>query len=447
MKKVFLLMPILIALLSCNDKVQQTNSLPITSNNGNLSNGDAIPNQYIIMMKESFDTALVKLLQYSIADTSRFGQKTTNQPLRNSKEIKLKNFLDSNGVRYSQIFVDIIVGAVVTMDTTKARAFKENRFVEAVIPDVITQTNPIQQNDPESSTNPLQQWTSPPIPDTNPLQQNDSIQNRYDIDIIRHWSKALIAAGGPAPATGKTAIIWFLDTGIDPSPFLNINRGLEKTFYGASAEDDHGHGTLCAGVAAGKPIPGSADRHEIHYGVSEGATVVPIKVLNASGTGNWGNVIAGLNHIVQYSRQGDVVNLSIGAYDPLNPTCPPRPIAQAFERVAATGVSVTLSAGNNAGNAAFNNPGCTNGTNIFTASSINGDLSCAPYANFGSPVDYVTVGTRVFSLWKDGNFIMATGTSISSALLAGIIHARSSAPGSGRSVSCMGGTYVIGVRQ
>jgi hypothetical protein len=448
MKKVILLAPILIALFSCDNKLQETTLLPTISSNGNLSNGDTIPNQYIIIMRESFDTALIKIIQYPISDTNRFGQKAANQALRNSKETKLKNFLDSNRVSYSQIFVDITIGAVVTMDSTKANALKDNRFVEVVLPDVVTQTNPIQQTDPDASTNPIQQWTSPPIPDTNPIQQNDSIQNRYDIDIVRHWTKALIAAGGPAPGTGKSAVIWFLDTGIDPSPYLNVNRALGKSFFGNSTEDDYGHGTLCAGVAAGKPLPAGADLDEIHYGVSEGATVVPVKVLDGSGTGNWGRVFAGLDHVTQFSRQGDIVNLSIGAYDPLNTTCPfPPRIGQSIIDLAARGVYVTLSAGNNAGNAAFNQPGCTNGNNIFTTSSVNGDLSCAPYANFGQPVDFVTVGTRVFSLWKDGAFIMATGTSISSGLLAGIIHARNSAPGSGGSVSCMGGAYIIAIRQ
>lgn len=88
---------------------------------------------------------------------------------------------------------------------------------------------------------------------------------------------------------------------------------------------------------------------------------------------------------------------------------------------------VTMSAGNDAGNAKSNLPGCFNGPRFFTISSINGDLTCADYANFNleSPgakqVDYVTVSTRVFSLWKDNQFRMASGTSASSALAAGIV--------------------------
>ena len=79
MKKVILLAPILIALFSCDNKLQETTLLPTITSNGNLSNGDTIPNQYIIIMRESFDTALIKIIQYPISDTNRFGQKSANQ--------------------------------------------------------------------------------------------------------------------------------------------------------------------------------------------------------------------------------------------------------------------------------------------------------------------------------------------------------------------------------
>lgn len=447
MKKVILVLTILIIVVSCNQKLAVN---PGTSNEdsyGTLSNGDTIPGQYILIMSPGFDTALIQQLKYQVSDTGRIGPQA-DQSERGRKEANLKKFLEDNGLKYKDIFVDVTIGAVVNMDTTKAKALQKNKDVEAVIPDVVTQTNPIQQTDPDVNTNPIQQWMSPPIPDTNPIQQNDSIQKRYDIDTVKHWTKALVAAGGPVSGAGKSTVIWFLDTGIDPSPYLNVDRSLGKSFYGASTEDDYGHGTLCAGVAAGKPIAGSPGHAEIHYGVSEGATVVPVKVLDANRKGTWGIVIAGLNHVAQNRRRGDILNLSLGAYDAQNTTCPfPPSLTRPIVNIAASGVYVTLSAGNDAGNAAYNCPGCTNATNVFTVSSINGDGTCAPYANFGlPPVDFVTVGTRVFSLWDNGNFIMATGTSISSAILAGIIHARNGAPASNGTRACMGGNYPIGVR-
>lgn len=443
MKKTISLFIILLGLVGCNNRLRQ--------NNGHMPGGrDVIPGQYIVIMNDAFEEPVIKHRQN---DRNRENQKNKNKPERDRKERKVKDFLIGKGVRASKqkmLFADIKVGAIVQISESKAAELKADGAVDTVIQDVTVQINPIQQTDPNANINPIQQWLSPVIPadQINPIQQDDSIQNRYDIDTVRHMTKALVTAGGPTDGSAKTTAIWFLDTGIDPTgDHLNVNRTLATTFVGSSWTDDNGHGTFCAGVAAGRVIGGSAPLDSIHYGVSEGAMVVPVKVLDNTGSGSWGTVIAGLNYVAQLSRPGDVVNLSLGAYDPLNPSCWFRYLDRAIDAVTTDSVFVTLSAGNDAGNAMCNRPGCISGDSVYTASSINADSTCAAYANFGNPpVDFLTVGTRLFSLWTSGGYRMASGTSVSSALLAGIIHARGGPPASGSSVSCMGGTYPIGIR-
>lgn len=408
---------------------------------------ETIPGQYIVIMKDAFDEPVIKTRKN---DPDRKKQKADNDVERIKKVNKLKNYLNSKlGIppgKQKKIFVDISIGAVlekITADDSIKLA--KDPAVLDLIPDITIQINPIQQTDPAISINPIQQWRSPEIPKTNinSIQQNDSIQNRYDIDTVKLTTKAILAAGGGVPGAGKATAIWFLDTGIDTDNLnLRIDASLGDYFIGTSTNDDNGHGTFCAGAAAGTPV-GTAGFDLIHIGVSEGATVIPVKVLDYDGKGNWGTVIAGLNHVAQFSEPGDIVNLSLGSYEPGNTNCHYPGLRHAIERITTNGVFVTLSAGNDAGNAACNRPGCLDGTNIFTASSINADSTCAFYANFGSPVDYVTVGTRVFSLWKDGNFIMASGTSVSSAILAGIIHAKESMPDRVGTVTCSAKPYFI----
>lgn len=442
MRKIISSFIILLILGGCNNRQRH-------SNERMLAPGEIIPDQYIVIMKNSFEEPVISHRQN---DPNRENQKNRNRPERDRKERKLKDFLRGRGVgssRQKMLFADVKVGAVISVSKTKADELAADPDVESVIPDVSVQINPIQQTDPDAEINPIQQWLSPVVPSDqiNPIQQDDSIQNRYDIDTVRHMTKALVTAGGWIDGSSRTSVIWFLDTGIDPTgDHLNVNTTLAKTFIGSSWEDDNGHGTFCAGVAAGRYIRGSATLDEIHYGVSEGATVVPVKVLDNTGSGSWGTVMAGLNYVAQVSQPGDVVNLSLGAYDPFNPTCWFPGLTNAIERVTTDGVFVTLSAGNNAGNAMCNRPGCIDGANIFTVSSINADSTCAVYANFGRPVDFVTVGTRLFSLWTDGGYRMASGTSVSSALLAGIIHAIGNRPNPGGTVDCAGGRYNIGIR-
>ena len=438
MKKIISLVIILLILIGCNDRHRQRLAPP----------GSIIPDQYIVIMKDAFEEPVINARQN---DPDRQRQKDKNKPERERKERKVKEFLRGKGVGNSSqkmLFSDIRVGAVINVDQAKADELKADANVESVIPDISIQINPIQQSD-EQSINPIQQWLSPIVPanEINPIQQDDALQTRYDIDFTRHWTNALVTAGGPTDGSAKTTAIWFLDTGIDPTGgLLNVNAALATHFIGSSWRDDNGHGTFCAGVAAGRFIRGTAVLDEIHYGVSEGAMVVPVKVLDNTGSGSWGTVIAGLNYVAQLSQPGDVVNLSLGSYDPFNPRCRYPGLDNAIRGVAGGGAFVTLSAGNNAGNAMCNRPGCINGANIYTVSSINADGTCADYANFGISVDFVTVGTRLFSLWKDGGYRMASGTSVSSAMLAGIIHARGGPPAIGGTVNCLGNPYNIGIR-
>jgi hypothetical protein len=108
------------------------------------------------------------------------------------------------------------------------------------------------------------------------------------------------------------------------------------------------------------------------------------------------------------------------------------------------GVFVVMSAGNEGGNVAFNLPGNINGKNLFTVGSINSDGAFAGYSNSGSGIDYLTIGTRIFSSWKNGEYRMVSGTSMACAVLSGIIHARGGLPATSGSLQHNGITYPIG---
>jgi len=76
----------------------------------------------------------------------------------------------------------------------------------------------------------------------------------------------------------------------------------------ASADDDNGHGTHCAGTVAGET-----------YGVATGANLYAIKVLSASGSGTGADVIEGINHVGDVCPSGYfpdgtrcVVSMSLG---------------------------------------------------------------------------------------------------------------------------------------
>ena len=107
--------------------------------------------------------------------------------------------------------------------------------------------------------------------------------------------------------------IAILDTGIDlDHPDLNVYR--EETFVSGTttADDDDGHGTMVAGVAAAK------DDSNGVVGMAPGARLWAIKVLDSNGDGFNSDIIAGVDFITDNADEIDAVNLSFGGDGPDN---------------------------------------------------------------------------------------------------------------------------------
>ncbi|WP_170853860.1 S8 family serine peptidase, partial [Mycobacterium tuberculosis] len=88
--------------------------------------------------------------------------------------------------------------------------------------------------------------------------------------------------------TGKGIDIAVLDSGIAPHSDLTISGGVSTVDYTSSYTDDNGHGTHVAGVIASKD-DGNGTR-----GVSPGANLYSVKVLDKKGAGKLTDIIEGI---------------------------------------------------------------------------------------------------------------------------------------------------------
>ncbi|MCW6009786.1 S8 family serine peptidase, partial [Micromonospora sp. CPCC 205371] len=112
--------------------------------------------------------------------------------------------------------------------------------------------------------------------------------------------------------TGTGTTVAVLDTGVDTTHPDLAGKVAEKkdfTVEGGDAVDGHGHGTHVAATIGGS---GAAARGE-RRGVAPGATLLAGKVLDDEGYGTDSSVIAGMEWA---APRADVVNLSLGGYDP-----------------------------------------------------------------------------------------------------------------------------------
>lgn len=226
--------------------------------------------------------------------------------------------------------------------------------------------------------------------------------------------------GGPGDGTGRTA--WVIDTGLDFShPDLVTDQGRSRSFLqnDSSAADAHGHGTHVGGIIGAKNNTIGV------VGVAAGATLVSLRVLDASGNGADSGVIAAIDFLAGQvgttANPGDVANLSLEtvALDSLD---------AAVVGLGQTSIRVTIAAGNDTQNASNYSPAWANGANVYTVAAF-GQLGrrdvWASYSNYGQspvgPVDYAEPGSSITSTVLNGGYGMKSGTSMAAPHLAGIL--------------------------
>jgi len=235
--------------------------------------------------------------------------------------------------------------------------------------------------------------------------------------------------GGAGTGSG-TGTAWVIDSGIDlDHPDLNVDTARSRNFStGASAEDGHGHGTHVAGTI------GAIDNGFGVIGVSPGAKLVAVRVLNNAGSGTNSGVIAGVDYVAANGEQGDVANMSLGGG-------PSTALDSAVINAAKnSGVKFTLAAGNESESATNHSPARANGDNVYTVSSFAKGTSAtdtddpwSSFSNYGSPVDFAEPGSSIPSTYKGGGYATMSGTSMAAPHLAGILLTKSP-PASGGTV-------------
>ena len=107
-------------------------------------------------------------------------------------------------------------------------------------------------------------------------------------------------------------------------------------------QDPYGHGTLAASVAAGRTVPGSIDS----TGVAPGASLVDVRVLDSTGTGDLDTTLEGIDWVINNAAAYNikVLNLSLGTSS--TDSYLTDPLCIAVRNAVAAGITVVVAAGN-----------------------------------------------------------------------------------------------------
>jgi len=200
------------------------------------------------------------------------------------------------------------------------------------------------------------------------------------------------------PNNGENAVIHILDTGVydrhvEFQDALGVTRVDDKTNFVLSPpaevtpEDRNGHGTHCAGTAAGN-----------WRGVATLARIRSVRVLNSGGSGTWDGVIAGTNHIAnnQVAGRTNILSASLGGGAMLS-------VDEAFNAAVTRGVVAVVAAGNSNNNAC--GTGGIGGNTparaelVITVVASSSDDVVASFSSYGPCCKSIAPGVTITSAW------------------------------------------------
>jgi serine protease AprX len=247
-----------------------------------------------------------------------------------------------------------------------------------------------------------------------------------------------------AGLTGDGVTIAVIDTGIYPHDDLKGRIVGFKDFIKDKTVpyDDNGHGTHCAGDAAGNGLL-SSGRYEAP---APDADLIGVKVLNKMGSGSLSTVMAGIEWCIENKTEYGINILSMSLGSPAQQSAEDDPVVKSVEKAWENGIVVCVAAGNDGPDKqTIASPGIS--PKVITVGATNdqntvdrSDDVAADFSSRGPTIDglmkpdLLTPGVNIISLRSprsfldktmrsnrvDSNYFSLSGTSMATPICAGV---------------------------
>lgn len=216
--------------------------------------------------------------------------------------------------------------------------------------------------------------------------------------------------------TGQSSFsIAVVDTGISSlheDLAGKVGAGYNAINGSGNAEDDNGHGTHVAGIAAAQSNNGKGIA-----GVCWGCSLVPVKVLDENGSGTYSDVSEGI--VWAADNGANVINLSLGG------SFASSTLESAVNHAWVRGVLLACAAGNS-GNPNPQYPGYF--TNCIAVGATDNRDEKPRWSTYGSWVDVAAPGVSILSTYPGNSYVSLSGTSMATPHVAGLAGLVFSAP-------------------
>ncbi|MFN6537120.1 MAG: S8 family peptidase [Nostoc sp. EkiNYC01] len=234
--------------------------------------------------------------------------------------------------------------------------------------------------------------------------------------------------------TGKGVVVAVVDTGVDynhedlrnniwtnakeiagngidddGNGYVDDNYGWNFSGNNNNTLDGNGHGTHVSGTIAGE------NNNYGVTGIAYDAKIMPVKVLNDSGSGSYSSIAKGIRYAVD--NGADVINLSLGgAYSN-------RTLESAINYASSKGVVVVMAAGND-GDSSPDYPARYASKSGIAVGAVDRNNNMADFSNRSgtSQISYVTApGVNVYSSVPNNQYDTYSGTSMAAPHVAGVV--------------------------
>lgn len=220
-------------------------------------------------------------------------------------------------------------------------------------------------------------------------------------------------------STGSSSvIIAVIDTGVDlahPDLAAKITAGQDYVNNDSIAQDDNGHGTHVAGIAAAAANNGTGI-----VGVSWGALIMPVKVLDNTGNGFADDVADGIIWAADHGAQ--VINLSLGGPDYS------QVLESAIQYAYGKGVVLVAAAGST-GSGVVLYP--ARSQYVIAVAATDPSNQHFSLSNYGPEVALAAPGVDIYTTSPGGAYSPLDGTSMSAPFVSGLAAILRGLPGIG----------------
>jgi len=179
--------------------------------------------------------------------------------------------------------------------------------------------------------------------------------------------------------------------------------------------DENGHGTHCAGI-----IGAEGGNNDGIAGVNWNVKIMPLKFMDASGSGTTKDAIEAINYVIDRRKAGVNVRIISASW---GSTQRSQALEDVISKARDAGVLFVAASGNSSEDTdqTPHYPSSYNLSNIISVAALDHDDQLTSFSNFGAKSVHIAApGKDILSTWLENDFRKLSGTSMATPMVAGV---------------------------